>query len=345
MAARLSLDDKLAAIRKLRGQTLAPEQTSELKKCIGDRSNLVVAAAAALAGENTLVELSKDLETAFERFLVNPAKDDKLCRAKIAVVQALDKLEHQDPAVFQKAARHVQHEPVWGGSEDSAAPLRAAAIIAVARIEGSSALPLLVDAMTDAAKDVRIAAAMAMGALGTEAAGLLLRLKARTGDKDPEVLSECLSGLLAVDPKEYLPFVSGFLEPASAAVCEAAALALGKSRLPDAVGPLTTCWRRARSSEVGQQVLLAIAMLRLPAAIDYLLALVASDSEEDALSALSALKIHNYDRASANGWRGRSRDRQPQASSDVRARLPSGRIAGRALASHGGSLTSLLADR
>ena len=36
-------------------------------------------------------------------------------------------------------------------------------------------------------------------------------------------------------------------------------------------------------------------MLRLPAAIDYLLTLVASDSEEDALSALSALKIHNYD--------------------------------------------------
>ena len=295
MAARLSLDDKLAALRKLRGQTLAPEQTAELKKCIGDRSNLVAAAAAALAGENTLVELSRDLEAAFERFLVNPAKDDKLCRAKIAVVQALDKMEYQDPAVFQKAARHVQYEPVWGGSEDSAPPLRAAAIIALARIEGSSALPLLVDAMTDAAKDVRIAAAMAMGALGTEAAGLLLRLKARIGDKDPEVLSECLSGLLAVDPKEYLPFVSGFLVPASAAVCEAAALALGKSRLPDALGPLATCWRLSRSSEVGEQVLLALAMLRLPAAIDYLLALIASDSEEDALSALSALKIHNYD--------------------------------------------------
>ena len=118
MAARLSLDDKLAALRKLRGQTLAPEQTAELKKCIGDRSNLVAAAAAALAGENTLVELSRDLEAAFERFLVNPVKDDKLCRAKIAVVQALDKMEHQDPAVFQKAARHVQYEPVWGGSED-----------------------------------------------------------------------------------------------------------------------------------------------------------------------------------------------------------------------------------
>jgi HEAT repeat protein len=295
MATRLSLDDKLAAIRKLRGQPLGPEQKAELKKCIGDRSNLVVAAAAAIAGENTLVEMSRDLEAAFERFLVNPLKDDKLCRAKIAVIQALDKMEHQDPGVFQKASKHIQFEPVYGGSEDTAPPLRAAAIIALARIEGSSALSLLVDAMTDPAKDVRIAAAMAMGAVGSEAAGLLLRLKARMGDRDPEVLSECLSGLLTVNPREHLPVVSEFLEPGNAARCEAAAFALGKSRLPDALEPLEACWQRSRFSEVGKPVLLAISMLRLPVAIDYLLELVASDSEQDALLALSALKIHHYD--------------------------------------------------
>jgi hypothetical protein len=62
-----------------------------LRKSIGDRSNLLVAAAAVIAGENALVELAKDLEVAFDRFLVNPLKGDKLCRAKIAVVQALDK--------------------------------------------------------------------------------------------------------------------------------------------------------------------------------------------------------------------------------------------------------------
>jgi HEAT repeat protein len=295
MAARLSVDDKLAAIRKLRGQPLSPEHKAELRKYIGDRSNLVVAAAAAIAGENTLVELAKELEGAFDRFLVDPVKNDKLCRAKIAVVQALDKLEHQKPEVFQKAASHVQLEPVWGGSEDTAAPLRAAAIIALARIEGSSSLPLLVDAMVDPAKDVRIAAAMAMGALGTEAAGLLLRLKARHGDRDPEVLSECLSGLLAVNPRENLPIVTEFLEPSNAARCESAALALGKSRLPEAVDPLKACWQRSFSSEVRQQVLLALAMLRLPVAMDYLIDLVASDSEKDAIAALSALKIHNYD--------------------------------------------------
>src|SRR5438045_2800605 len=136
MAARESLDDKLAAIRELRGQTLSPEQIAILRKRISDRSNLVVAAAATIAGQDSLVELSNDLEAAFGRFLVSPLKDDKLCRAKIAVVEALDKMEHQKTEVFLRAARHVQFEPVWGGTEDSAPPLRAAALVALARVEG-----------------------------------------------------------------------------------------------------------------------------------------------------------------------------------------------------------------
>src|SRR4051795_4084066 len=127
MATRASLDDKLAALRELRGQALRPEQRSELRKRIGDRSNLVVAAAAAIAGENTLVELAEDLEAAFDRFLVNPLKDDKLCRAKLAIVLALDKMEHQAGGLSLKAGGPVQLEPVWGGTEDSAPPLRAAA--------------------------------------------------------------------------------------------------------------------------------------------------------------------------------------------------------------------------
>src|SRR5215831_2945615 len=106
MAARESLDDKLAALRALRGQALTPEQKAGLRKRIGDRSSLVVAAAAALAGENALTELAGDLEAAFDRFLVNPLRDDKLCRAKVAILQALDKMEHQKPDIFEKAATY-----------------------------------------------------------------------------------------------------------------------------------------------------------------------------------------------------------------------------------------------
>ena len=204
-------------------------------------------------------------------------------------------MEHQDPDVFQKAASHVQLEPVWGGTEDSAPPLRAAAVVALARVEGSGSLPLLVDAMADPAKDVRIAAAVALGAVGTEGAGLVLRLKVRVGDSDPDVLSECLGGLLTVDPKENLPLVTEFLEPSNPAACEAAALALGRSRLPEALDPLKECWQRSHSAELRQQVLLAIAILRRPAATDYLMELVASESEPTAIAALSALRIYKDD--------------------------------------------------
>jgi HEAT repeat protein len=295
MAGRESLDDKLAAIRALRGQALTPDQIAQVKKRIGDRSNLVVAAAASIAGENVLVELAKDLEAAFDRFLINPVKDDKLCRAKVAVVEALDKIEYQKTDVFLKAARHVQFEPVWGGTEDSAPPLRAAATVALARAEGTHSLPLLVDAMADPAKEVRIAAALALGAVGSEGAGLVLRLKIRLGDKDPDVLSECLLGLLTVDPKENLPIVGEFLEPGNAAACEAAAMALGKSRLAEALDPLRGCLGRCHSAELRRHILLAVAILRRPAAIDFLLEHVSTESESDAVEALSALGIYKDD--------------------------------------------------
>ena len=132
MAKRSSLDDKLAAVKALRDRDPSPEVTAELRKALADKSNLVVAAAAAIAGDQRLAELAPALEAAFDPFLVDPLKTDKLCRAKLAIVEALDKLEHTRADVFRKAARHVQMEPVWGGSEDTAPPLRAAALLALA---------------------------------------------------------------------------------------------------------------------------------------------------------------------------------------------------------------------
>ena len=295
MARRSSLDDKLAAVRALRDRDPSPEVTAELRKALADRSNLVVAAAAAIAGDQRLAELAPALEGAFEPFLVDPLKTDKLCRAKLAIVQALDKLEHTRADVFQKAARHVQMEPVWGGSEDTAAPLRAAAILALARIDGEGLLPLLVDSLIDPQKDVRIAAAQALGYNGSETAALLLRLKVRLGDREPDVLSECFTGLLACAPKEYLPLVTVYLDRDDVPSCEAAILALGRSRLLEAFEALRACWNRQPPVVLRETLLLAMVMLRLPAATDFLLDLVAAGPEASALAALSALKIHAHD--------------------------------------------------
>ena len=68
--------------------------------------------------------------------------------------------------------------------------------------------------------------------VGTEAAGLVLRLKARLGDAEADVVSECLAGLMTIDALMNLEFVCEFLDPLDAGRCEAAALAPGKSRLP-----------------------------------------------------------------------------------------------------------------
>ena len=92
MAKRQSVDDKLAAVRLLRDQAPSPEVTAALRAAIADRSNLIVAAAAAIAGEQHQAELAPVLETAFQRFMNEPEKTDKLCRAKLAIIQALDRL-------------------------------------------------------------------------------------------------------------------------------------------------------------------------------------------------------------------------------------------------------------
>jgi HEAT repeat protein len=296
MAKRLTVEEKLSAIRQLRELQPSPQVTGDLRAALGDKSNLIVAAAAAIVGDQNHIDLSADLEAAFDRCLVDPLKNDKLCRAKIAIVQALDKLEHERTDIFLRAASHVQLEPVWGGSADTAAPLRAAAILALARINYHSLLPLLVDSLTDSEKEVRIAAAQALGHHGSEPASLLLRLKARMGDNEPDVISECLSGLLTCSPKENLPFVSQFLDSVDPSIREAAILALGRSRLPEAFDLLKKSLQQ-HPIGLNEEIFLAMAMLRLPVAAEFLLEVVATDGDTSASGALSALLIYRYDPA------------------------------------------------
>jgi HEAT repeat protein len=304
MAKRASLDDKLAAVRSLRDQPTSPALVAALRKAIADRSNFVAAVGAEIAGDKRLVELTADLEAAYNRFLIDPLATDKLCRAKIAIVRALDKMEHDRLETFRGAAVYEQLEPVWGGDEDAAVPLRASALLALARLDAPGLLTMLVDALNDPihrkSKDdservVRIAAAQAIGYEGSEAAGLLLRLKARVGDRDPDVISECLHGLLTISHPANLDFVASFLDPLDATRCDAAVMALGRSRLPEAFEPLEACLRRTHSASLREAILLAVAMLRAPRAIDRLLELVSGESPSDARMALSALKIHRHD--------------------------------------------------
>src|SRR5439155_1704047 len=125
-------------------------------------SNLVVAEAAQAVTDANGKELRADLLAAFDRFLINPLKTDKLCKAKAAVAEALYRIEYNQVDFFHQNVRYVQLEPVWGGQQDVAGPLRAACAFAIVRLDHAGALTVLADLLADPEKPVRIAAAQAL---------------------------------------------------------------------------------------------------------------------------------------------------------------------------------------
>jgi HEAT repeat protein len=297
MSKARSSEAKLARLRQLRGASASSQLREELRGFLRDASNFVVADAAELAGEAHLTDLASDLAAAYVRFLDNPVKKDKLCRAKIAVVEALNKLEFGDEEFYLRGVRYVQMEPAWGKPVDAAVQIRVACAFGLVRIRYRGVLALLVDLLADPEKGVRAGAARALAYSGTEAAGLLLRLKARLGDAESEVVSDCLSGIVELNPEQGVGFVAGFLAAPPAEVQEAALLALGGSRRPEAFEVLKSFAEKQRG-ELGdlQEVAhLALALLRLPAATDYLLTLLADESQAAASTALAALAVHRHD--------------------------------------------------
>jgi HEAT repeat protein len=294
MAKARSSEAKLARLRQLRGAAASPQLLQELRGFLGDASHFVVAEAAELVGEAHWTDLAPDLAAAYERFLDNPVKKDKLCRAKIAVVDALNKLEFADEEFYLRGIRYVQLEPAWGKPIDAAVQIRVACAFGLVRIRYRGVLALLVDLLTDPEKGARAGAARALAYSGTEAAGLLLRLKARMGDAESEVVSECLNGMVELNPAEGVRFVAEFLSAPPAEVQEAALLALGSSRRPEAFKVLKAFAEKGHD-ELQEIAHLALALLRLPAATDYLLTLLAGESQAAASTALAALAVHRHD--------------------------------------------------
>jgi HEAT repeat protein len=259
-----------------------------LRKGLSDRVSIVVARAAKLAGELGSVSLVPEMSAAFQRFLADPSKD-KGCLAKIAIVEALTRLEHRDPEVFLQGIDHVQREPVWGGFEDTAAWLRGLSAIGLVGCDPPRVLARLVDLLADPEKPARLGAARALGGVGGPEAAVLLRLKLHHGDPEVEVLSECFHALLALEtPAESTSFVSRFLDHSEEAVAEAAALALGESRHPQGLEILRRSFERSRAS-VRPVLLFAMALLRTGPATEFLVSLLAAEDVETARGSLSAL--------------------------------------------------------
>jgi HEAT repeat protein len=272
-----------------------PDAIPPLKKALSDRVNLIVAKAAKMAAELRLQDLLPDLLKAFDHLMTRPIERDPQCWGKNAISKALVALDHRESAPFVRGIHYIQMEPVWGGEADTAATLRGTCALAlpscsdIARVD---ILRHLVDTLADRALPVRTDAVRAVAQMQGDEAILLLRLKARQGDPESEVVGQAFDYLFQLENDHALPFVADFLQPKLGPIAEEAALALGSSRLPRAAPLLQEAFARQRDPDYRQVLLRAISSTRQPPALDFLLHMVRNARESDALNALEALALH-----------------------------------------------------
>lgn len=263
--------------------------TKALTRALRARSNLVVEAALALIYEHELDGFVDALEAAWAKAMDEPVKHDPGCRTKVGVVKALDALREPEDELFMAAARHVQREPVWGGTQDTAAGLRAVAAVALVNRSHPDAMIELARLLADPERVVRQTAADAVACSGDVLVGIpLLTLRVCAGEPEPEVLSACLAALLSLDAEQTFAFVAERLHARDEGVVEAAALALGQERPAGALSALREVVDQ-RFGDTRKIALLAIAMLRSDDAWTYLLEQIATAGFARAAEAINAL--------------------------------------------------------
>jgi hypothetical protein len=287
------IEQALDRLGALRSEGAAPDAVAlELRKFLGHRSNLVVAKAAKIAGELHSGKSMPDLVTAFERLMADPQKLDKGCAAVTEIIGALFDLDCIEPEIYLRGIHHVQMEGSFGPPVDAASKLRAFSALGLVRTRYPHAMEEAVDLLVDREPEARIGAVRALASNGGDAGALLLRLKVLNGDSEPDVIAECFSGLLASASERSLSFVAEYADSEDAAIAEAAILALGMSRRPAAFDLLKRIWERSAHGLLRKTLLLAMALTRAEAAVEFLVALLESGTVQTAKDTITALALY-----------------------------------------------------
>ena len=289
-SSRKTLEQQIAELNELRAQPQRADADALLRRALGAARAPLAAAAANIIGEAELNGFEPALASAFEHWMTQPAKTDPGCTAKTSIVHALYRLGARAHALYLRGIRCVQKEPVWGGSEDSAAQLRGLCALALVCSGYYDALVEAAELLADPQPGARLAAAEAIAYSERQDVGVpLLRFKARLGDSEPRVIAACFTGLLSLAPDSSLEFVASFIEAADDMNQQAAILALGESRSAGAFAVLRRTAESSLRSESRAVAYIAIAVLRSDEAWDYLLHVVREEPVEQAGMALSAL--------------------------------------------------------
>jgi hypothetical protein len=289
MASSSGIEEQAAALEALRNAPL-PAAEAGLRKALQHRNNFLVAKAARIIADLRLATLTPDLAVAFTRFLDNPVKSDPQCWAKNDTAKALAALEYQEHELFLQGMRHIQLEPVWGGTADTAGPLRGTCALALVQCRGLNSvrlLTLLTELFADKGLPVQVNAARAVEQVGSDAAMLLLRLRAELASGEPELLGACYSGVLHLEGHTAIPWAAKFLPPEDDAAAEAA-IAIAETRTPQAFAILRKTFEQARDPWFRTALLSAIALTRQDEAFAWLLTLIEQEDRntKDAHEAL-----------------------------------------------------------
>ena len=286
MASKQEFEKKVAAVDALRSAIASEETTSQIRSALADRNNFLVSKAATIAGEQGLVTLTESLLTAFHRFLKDAVKTDPQCWAKLAIAKALRQLGHSDADVFLKGITHIQNEPVWGGTTDTAAALRGTCALALVEstLQAQTVLTHLVDLTADKEKIVRLEAVRAITSMGRDESELLLRLKLLSGDVETEVTGQCMLGLLELNTADAVSFVEKYLATDDDLRFEAIA-ALGTATQPEAAEGLIRCWRATHETAA----LRSLGLSKHSRAIDFLIEVAETGPSSGASVAIESL--------------------------------------------------------
>lgn len=298
MPGKRAFEEQIAALDALR-HVQEEARVVPIRKALGNRNNFIVAKAADLIREFVrepgLAALTPELLMAFDRFFDDPVKNDPQCWAKNAISRTLAAMELQDETVFLRGMRHIQLEPVWGGSSDTAGTLRATCAFALVQCRSLTERDLLthlVDLLADKDKMVRTEVVRAIEQVGSPSASLLLRLRAVFGsDKpdadEPEVLGACYGGILRIEGVRAIPWLRRFLIAADDNAAEAA-LAIAGTHSPESFETLQEFFTKAHDPWWRSVLLSAIALTRQDAALEFLLELVRKEGL-DAEPAIEAI--------------------------------------------------------
>jgi HEAT repeat protein len=173
--------------------------------------------------------------------------------------------------------------------------LRALCGLGLVQVGSSDSMNELAALLADPEADARIGAARALAHCGPAAAPLL-RFKVLTGDQEPAVVADCLTGLMAMSPSASFEFVASFVDQRYPSLYEHAALALAESRLPGVFELLKERWTATFDREVKQTLLLPIALTRSQVALDFLISVLETGEVRLGTAAIAALCIYRDDK-------------------------------------------------